>query len=325
MQPAPATTAAPPAPTSATPTAAASVLPEPPPPVAAPPDSFGPNDPLAGFTGDTAFLRSADNEFQLMPSGRLQVDGLFYKRETDKMPTPTILLRRARLELGGWIGSWFFFNIGGDFAAGAPAGANPIPQSWIATTDDYVGIAPWGNVALLQVGQFDAPFTLENRTSDKYFDFMERSITVRAFGVPSNKESGAMVHGIAPNKGFYYSIGVFNGDGQNFKNADSKFDIIGRAWVAPLALAGEKSLEDIEVGGSLWLGTRAAGTGLPLAKQTTQGQLVFLDNAWALPAAMMGGADTPVELHQDGDLKAFAIEANVPIQHKYGARFEYVH
>jgi hypothetical protein len=39
----------------------------------------------------------------------------------------------------------------------------------------------------------------------------------------------------------------------------------------------------------------------------------------------MGGAETPVELHQDGDLKAFALEANVPILHKFGARFEYVH
>jgi hypothetical protein len=39
------------------------------------------------------------------------------------------------------------------------------------------------------------------------------------------------------------------------------------AWVAPLAIAGLKDFEDIEVGGSIWLGTRAAGKGLPLARQ----------------------------------------------------------
>lgn len=328
--PSPAAPPAPPPPPAGAvaPAAAVPATAEPLPPAPAEPkhdEGFGPNDPLAGYTGDTAFLRSADNEFQFMPNGRLQVDGLFYKRETDKMPTPTILIRRARLELAGWVGPWFFYNIAGDFASGPAAGANPVAQTNIATTDDFVGIAPWGNIAMLQVGQYDAPFTLENRTSDKYFDFMERSITVRAFGIPTNKETGAMIHGMTPDKGVYYSVAVINGDGQFFKNADSKFDVMGRAWVAPFAIAGEKSLEDIEVGGSFWLGTRAAGTGLPLAKQSTQGQLVFLDNAWTLPAATMGGADTPVELHQDGDLKAFALEANVPIEHHFGARFEYVH
>jgi hypothetical protein len=288
-------------------------------------EGMGPNDPLAGFTGETAFFRSADNEFQLMPNGRLQVDGLFYKRETDAMPAPTILLRRARLELAGWIGPWFFFNIAGDFAAGAPAAADPIAQSYIAATDNFVGVAPCGNVAMLQVGQYDAPFTLENRTSDKYFDFMERSITVRAFAVPSNKETGAMVHGLLPDKVAYYSVGIFNGDGQNFRNADSKFDVIGRIWAAPFAMAKVKDFEDVTLGGSIWLGTRAAGKGLPLARQQTQGQFTFFDPKFSIPAATMGGAATPAEYHQDGDLKMFAFEVNVPILHKYGVRFEYVH
>src|SRR6185503_9683307 len=130
-----------------------------------------------------------------------------------------------------------FFSIAGDFASGPPAAANPIAPAQLITTDDFVGLAPWENLALLQVGQFDAPFTLENRTSDKYFDFIERSITVRAFGIPSNKEQGAMVHGMLPGKVAYYSLGVFDGDGTNFKNQDDNFDVLGRAWVAPFAMA----------------------------------------------------------------------------------------
>lgn len=292
------------------------------PAAAAPPseEGFSPTDPLAGYTGDTAFLRSADNNFVFLPNGRLQVDGYFYKRDTAKMPKSTLLVRRARLELGGWIGKMFYYNIAGDFAAGAPAGADPVAQSWSATTDDYVAIAPFKNTAILQVGQFDAPFTLENRTSDKYFDFMERSLTVRAFGVPSNKEVGAMVHGLLPSKVLYYSVGVFNGDGQNFKNVDNGADLIGRAWVAPFAAAGIKDLEDAEIGGSVWLGTRK--NGLPLAKQSTQGDLKFLDPGFK---QTVGTTTTPYELHQDGSLKAFAVELNVPFQHKMGARVEYVH
>lgn len=285
---------------------------------------MSPTDPLAGFTGETPYLRSADNGFALLPSGRLQIDGYFFKRDSVKMPTPSILLRRARLELGGWVGDTVFFNIGGDFAAGAPAGADPVPQSWLATTDDFVGVAPFKDLAILQVGQFDAPFTLENRTSDKYFDFMERSITVRAFGIPSNKETGAMVHGILPSKAFYYSAGVFNGDGQNFRNVDGKFDFIGRAWVAPFAAAGIKSLEDVEVGGSVWFGKRGETDGLKLASQTTQGGFGFFDPSWKLAAAAPATTTTPIELHQSGKANSFALELNAPIEHKFGLRVEYV-
>jgi hypothetical protein len=287
-------------------------------------EGMSPSDPLAGWTGETAYLRSKDNAFVLMPNGRLQVDGYFYKRETDKMPAPSFLIRRARIELTGWVGSTFFYNIAGDFALGAPAGTDPVAQSWLATTDDYVGIAPWGNLAMLQVGQFDAPFTFENRTSDKYFDFMERSIAVRSFAIPSNKEVGTMLHGILPDKVAYYSLAVLNGDGQNFKNVDSKFDFMGRAWVAPFALAGEKSLEDIAVGGSVWLGDRG-DNGLRVASQTTQGGFAFLDNAWKLAPATGSPAGQSVELHQHGSLQAFAFELNAPIAHKYGVRFETIY
>jgi hypothetical protein len=294
--------------------------------VATPPapenDEMLPTDPLAGWSNDTVYLRSADNEFQLMPGGRLQVDGYFFKRDTDAMPTPSFLLRRARLEVAGWVGKYFFYNIGGDFALGAPSAADPVAQSWLATTDDFVGIAPWKTLAMLQVGQFDAPFTMENRTSDKYFDFMERSITVRAFGIPSNKETGAMINGLLPKKMAYYSLGVFDGDGQNFRNADAKFDVMGRAYIAPFAMAGVKSLEDVEIGGSFWVGKRG-NNGLRLASQTTQGGITFLDPTWKITPAM--GAAQSVEVHQSGNMASFAAELNVPIEHKFGVRAEYVH
>lgn len=135
-----------------------------------------------------------------------------------------------------------------------------------------------------------------------------------------------MVHGMLPDKVAYYSVALLDGDGQNFKNVDSKFDVMGRAWVAPFALAGEKSLEDITVGGSIWLGDRG-DNGLRVGSQTTQGGLAFLDPAWKLdpPAGSPAGTAGPgVELHQHGSLKAFAAELSVPIEHKYGARVEYV-
>src|SRR5690349_11875528 len=60
-------------------------------------------EPLAGFSDGTAFLRAPDNSFVLFPNGRLQVDGYFFK-SANPPPKDTFLLRRARIELGGWIG-----------------------------------------------------------------------------------------------------------------------------------------------------------------------------------------------------------------------------
>jgi len=293
------------------------------PPAPAPvPPAVPSAEPLAGFTDGSAFLRSPDNTFILFPNGRLQVDGYVFKTDNAGKPNNTFLLRRARLELAGWIDNLVFFSIAGDFAAGAPAGAAPVAQSNLNTTDDYIAIAPWNNLAILQVGQYDAPFTLENRTSDKYFDFMERSITVRAFGIPDNKEIGAMVHGFNDPRNFYYSIGFFNGDGQNYRNADGNVDLMARGWVAPLSFSGDGPLHDITIGGSFWTGNRSRPGTLALANQTTQGGFTFLSFSqfnW-----MNGMTTTPVQFRQVGRMYAAAGELNAPIDHKFGARYELV-
>jgi phosphate-selective porin len=274
-------------------------------------------EPLAGFSDGTAFLRSPDNAFVLFPAGRLQVD--FYSFKTDNTkPNNTFLLRRARLELNGWIDNLIFFSLQGDFAAGVPAGAAPVAVSNLATTDDYIAIAPLNNLVILQVGQYDAPFTLENRTSDKYFDFMERSITVRAFGIPDNKQMGAMLHGYNDAKNFHYSAGYFNGDGQNFRNPDTNFDFMARAWVAPASFIGEGPLHDITVGGSYWTGNRS--NTLPLPNQTTQGGFTFL----SFSQFNQGMPAVAEQFRQVGRQYSAAGELNAPIDHKFGARYEIV-
>ncbi len=282
-------------------------------------------EPLAGFSDGTPFLRSPDNGFILFPNGRLQVDSYMFgytqDKYKDKIPNNTFLLRRARLEVGGWIGGFVYFWLAGDFAQAPPAAAAPVAPANLATTDDFVALAPCKDLAILQVGQFDAPFTLENRTSDKYFDFMERSITVRAFGIPDNKEMGAMLHGFNDDKNFYYSLGVLNGDGQNFKNADRQYDWMGRAWIAPFSIQSDGPLHDVEIGGSFWTGDRS--NTLAPTSQTTQAGFTFLSTS-AFNYTPMGGAAESIQLRQVGRLKAFAGELNAPIDHKYGVRGELV-
>ncbi len=278
-------------------------------------------EPLAGFSDGTPFLRSPDGDFVIFPGGQFQVDGYFFHSK-NKTPNNTFLLRSARIDLAGWVGPWVYFSVTGEFAAGPPASAAPVAPANLSTADEFVALAPWKNLAILQVGQFNAPFTLENRVSSKYTDFMERSITVRAFGISDNREMGAMVNGFNEERFFYYSLGLFNGDGQNFKNADNHFDVMGRAWFAPLALAGAGPLHDVEVGASFWTGERA-NTLAPNA-QTTQAGFTFFNTA-AFTATPTGATSTQtIQLRQNGRLNAFAGELNAPIAHKFGVRGELV-
>jgi hypothetical protein len=281
-------------------------------------------EPLAGVSNQNMFLRSPDGMFVFFPNGRLQTDGYFFKSDnlndhTPGQPRNSFLVKRARLELAGWIENIAYFQIGADFATGLPSATTfPTVQSQLNATDDFVAVAPWEDLAILQFGQFDAPFTMENRTSDKYFDFLERSLTVRAFGIPTNKELGAMVHGTNADRNFYYSVALLNGDGQNFKNVDNNFDVMGRAWIAPLSFLGPNIAHDITVGGSGWTGNRTFAD--PPLNQTTAGGFNILN--FGVGGKL--GTDT-AQINQQGRLHAWALEANVPLMHKYGVRWEFVH
>jgi hypothetical protein len=162
------------------------------------------------------------------------------------------------------------------------------------------------------VGQFDAPFTMENRTSDAYTDFIERSMVSRSLGVPRNKEVGAMLHGLV-GRVFYYSAGVFNGEGPGFRNVDNQPDAIGRFVVAPLAPFG---FPGISIGASGWYGKHVLGPAFPL--QATPGGVTFFTPRWLTGQSPV----TTMELRENGTLSAVAGELNLPVSHRFGLRAE---
>src|SRR5262249_14436541 len=149
----------------------------------------------------------------------------------------TVAIRRARLEL---LGSLFKnvvdFHLAGDYSTFG---------NGVAATDVFVqfNVHDWFHI---QAGQFDTPFTYENRTSDRYLDFMERSFVVRNLG-PNNKEPGLMLWGGPKNRLFYYSLGAFTGDGINVRNLDNNFDLMGRAFVRPLASTDITLIEKLQL------------------------------------------------------------------------------
>jgi phosphate-selective porin len=269
----------------------------------------GPRDPLAGFAGEQAFVRSPGNEVVLLPGLRLEAGGAFFSRSQTKSG---FLLRRARVELEGWMGAQFYFDLAGDFATGA----EPRAPGGTAPTDAYVAFAPDGDLFVLQVGRFDVPFSFENRTREGYAPFLDRSLVGRAIGAPFRKDVGLMAQGADDARSIHYSVGVFNGDGPAFRNADDQFDFIGRVVGAPFARSSSEGLHDATVGVSGWYGQRQDGQ--PFLPQTTSGGFVVFDPAWTT------GGNTPMSLalHQNGSLWALGGEVSLPITHVAGVRAE---
>ena len=240
----------------------------------------GDGHPLAGWHNGVFFLRDASDNYRLYLQGRAQVDfyGFAGRGVADTTLKPTLFLRRIRPEIGGELFKSWWFSIAGDFGAtnvdnpkgtnetsAANPGAAPTDTSgkYASAQTSRVSAAPTDvflnyrahSLLNVQVGQFDAPFTMENRTSDKYIPFMERSLAVRAVGIPTNKEIGLMLWGELTNKYWFYSAGLFDGDGQNRLNTDGRGDFMARTFVHPLA-SDRTELANLQIGLSLRYGSR---------------------------------------------------------------------
>jgi phosphate-selective porin len=260
----------------------------PPLPASAPP--YVPAPPLeawhSGYHNGNFYVRSSDDVFRLYVQGRVHVDNYqafgpgLNELAPGGAPAHGFTLRRARLELGGEFFQRWQWQIGAEFAPSADdnvaantdslvckvnattaamtctpqENAVDNPSAKPAPTDAFINYAPspWANV---QVGQFYLPFTLENRISDNTTAFLERALVVRNIGVPSQRDIGAMFWGESPDRVLYYTVGIFNGDGPNRPNADSRYDFAGRAFVRPLARSSG-ILKWAEIGASVHAGSR---------------------------------------------------------------------
>lgn len=258
--------------------------------------------PLAGYHNGAFYLRDIHDNFRLYVQGRAQIDFYSYLGPgvSDTTLKPTLFLRRIRPELTGeFLHNHFQWMLAGDWGstsvdnskgtnetAAAGPGSTPSGTSAkfasaqtasikAAPTDVFINARAAGGLNL-QIGQFDAPFMMENRTSDKYIPFMERSLAVRDVGVPTNKEIGAMVWGETKEKLVFYSFGPFMGEGQNRPNLDGRFDFIARAFFHPLATVAEQPLKMLQIGGSFWGGSRDPKyINYDYPSMTTQGNYAF--------------------------------------------------
>jgi phosphate-selective porin len=256
-----------------------------------------PTGTLAGYVDGTYVLGSADRSDYLLPMARLQLDGYGYagpgvskyQRSNGSGLKTGLFARRARIELAGCARDRWFFHLaleGGNNGIGAnesnTATANVLQDAYVGYEADPL--------LRVTIGQFNAPFTMENFTSDKWLDFMERSLTVRSVGYPSTLNYGLMLGGEVKPGWLAYQVALMNTEGQDRPSVNNRFDVLARVVVRPLA-SSEGALSKLHVGASFRWGQRDTDfVEYPATTMTTPGGYAF----WVPTGGKGAGATTAV-------------------------------
>ena len=150
-------------------------------------------------------IESADGKNSIKLSGRVQLDTRSFDHDND---ADTFDIRRAYLGVSGKVGQYYEYKLTGSFSDSTKL------------DEGYLNINWWKPVQF-QFGQFKTPLSLEERTSSRFTNFMERSY-VNNDSLTTGKEQGVMIHG-NPKDWIGYGVGAVNGLGQNTdnKNGDS--------------------------------------------------------------------------------------------------------
>ena len=176
-------------------------------------------------------------------------------------------LRRARINLTGDFAEQFDFKIEGDF--GQSDGLNSSRTAFSAT-DIFVNWHQYPE-AQIKVGQWKAPFGLEQITPDTTLYLIERSLPTGA--LTPERQLGVQLWGkpfthVWPEQKdlLTYYAGIFNGNGRNITNNDNnEFMYVGRLELQPFKgkIFGQESF--LKLGGDVLNSRDAAGTNISQA------------------------------------------------------------
>jgi len=191
-------------------------------------------------------------------------------------------LRRARISLTGDYKEEFEFKIEGDFeqsdaaitalrtvnvTTGATTTVTNSNRVEFSATDIFVNWHRYPE-ANIKVGQYKAPFGLENLTPDTQILTIERSLPTGA--LTPERQIGVMLWGrpltnVVPEQKdlVTYFAGIFNGNGRNFNNNDNnEFMYVGRVELMPFngQLFGQDS--QLKLGGDYLYSRDDAGTNI---------------------------------------------------------------
>jgi Phosphate-selective porin len=162
-------------------------------------------------------------------------------------------LRRARINLTGDFAEQFDFKMEGDFGQSDGTSGN---RTAFSATDIWVN---WHQfpAAQIKVGQYKAPFGLEQLTPDTTLLTIERTLPTGA--ITPDRQIGVQLWGtplssIWPEQKdlLTYYAGIFNGNGRNITvNDNNNFMFVGRLELQPFngKIAGQQSF--LKLGGDV--------------------------------------------------------------------------
>jgi phosphate-selective porin OprO/OprP len=174
-------------------------------------------------------------------------------------------LRRARINLIGDFAEQFDFKVEGDFEQSD--GLSPTTRTGFSSTDIFVN---WHRFpeANFRVGQWKAPFGLEQLTPDATIFTIERSLPTGA--LTPERQLGVMLWGkpltnVLPEQKdlVTYYAGMFNGNGRNFNtNDNNEFMYVGRLELLPFKgqLLGQEA--SLKIGGDYLSSRDETGTNI---------------------------------------------------------------
>ena len=200
------------------------------------------------------------SEFKLVLGGYIQMnleDGevsAFEGRFGQTALKDRFRLRRARINLTGDFAENFDFKVEGEFENSD--GTSPSNRTDFSGTDIFINWHQFPE-ANIKVGQWKAPFGLEQLTPDPTLIIIERSLPTGA--ITPERQVGAQLWGKpfaniwpAQKDLLTYYAGIFNGNGRNINNNDNNnFMYVGRLELLPWQgkLLGQNS--SLKLGGDV--------------------------------------------------------------------------
>ncbi|MEY2511567.1 MAG: phosphate-selective porin OprO and OprP [Verrucomicrobiota bacterium] len=174
-------------------------------------------------------------------------------------------LRRARITLSGDFAEQFDFTVQGDFEQSD--GLSPTTRTGFSATDVFIN---WHGIpeANLKVGQWKAPFGLEQLTPDATIFTIERSLPTGA--LTPERQLGVMLWGkplanaVPDQKDLVtYYAGIFNGNGRNFNvNDNNEFMYVGRLELLPFKGKWMGQDASLKIAGDYLFSRDATGTNI---------------------------------------------------------------
>ena len=132
---------------------------------------------------------------------------------------------RLRLTLsGGVYRPWLRYSFQFEMSRTSGEGGSRIK-------DAVIEIRPTGTPYRIAIGQFKAPFGLQQLTSSGRLQFVDRAITDGKFN--PGRDMGVMLAGTAMQRKLGYEAGIFNGAGESVRQNNGSHLLVGRVFFDP--------------------------------------------------------------------------------------------